>query len=104
MNEKIHVLIADDHPLFREGLANVLSMEPDFEVVGQAENMQEAITQTGNLLPDLVVLDIDMPGGGLNAARAISKASPVTKILILTASDDDDNLMEALKTGVKAET
>ena len=102
MNEIIHVLIADDHPLFREGLANIISMEPDFEVVGQAENMQEAITLTGSLLPDLVILDIDMPGGGLNAAETISKASPVTKILILTASDDDDNLMAALKTGVKA--
>jgi DNA-binding NarL/FixJ family response regulator len=102
MSEVIHVIIADDHALFREGLATILTMEPDIEVIGQAGNAQEAIDLAKDLLPDLVLLDIDMPGGGLEAARVIAEQCLVTKIIILTASEDDDHLIKALKMGARA--
>jgi len=101
-NEVIHVVIADDHTLFREGLATILSAEADIEVVGQAASAQEAVRMAGDLLPDVILLDIDMPGNGLQAAHTIAEQYPVTKIVILTASEDDDHLVAALKTGARA--
>lgn len=102
MSEKIHVIIADDHALFRDGLATILSAETDIEVVGQAGNAEEAVELAREQLPDLVLLDIDMPGGGLEAARSIAEQCLVTKIIILTASEDDDHLIKALKIGARA--
>lgn len=102
MNDKIHVVIADDHTLFREGLAGIIRAESDFEVVGQAENMQEAVQLARDLLPDIILLDIDMPGGGLEAARIIAEECPVTRIAILTSSEEDDHLIDALKIGARA--
>lgn len=102
MSDKIHVVIADDHTLFREGLAGILAGAEDFEVVGQAGNMQEAVQLARELLPDLILLDIDMPGGGLEAARIVAEDCPVTRIVILTSSEDDDHLISALKIGARA--
>lgn len=102
MSEVIHVIIADDHALFRDGLATILNMETDIQVVGQASNAQEAIELAKDLLPDLILLDIDMPGGGLDAARVIAEQCLVTKIIILTASEDDDHLIKAIKMGARA--
>jgi DNA-binding NarL/FixJ family response regulator len=102
MNDKIHIVIADDHTLFREGLAGIVSAADDFEVVGQAGTMQEAVQLARDLLPDIILLDIDMPGGGLEAARVIAEECPVTRIVILTSSEEDDHLIRALKIGARA--
>ncbi|HMB25755.1 MAG TPA: response regulator transcription factor, partial [Anaerolineales bacterium] len=102
MSDKIHVVIADDHTLFREGLAGIIGGEEDFEVVGQAGSMREAVQLTRDLLPDIILLDIDMPGGGLEAARIVAQEFPVTRIVVLTASEEDDHLIGALKIGARA--
>jgi two-component system nitrate/nitrite response regulator NarL len=102
MSDKIHVVIADDHPLFREGVAGLLAAQPDIEVVGQGASADEAVRLARDLLPDLVLLDLDMPGGGLNAARTIADTCPVTKIVVLTVSEADDHLISALKAGARA--
>jgi DNA-binding NarL/FixJ family response regulator len=100
--EKLHVVIVDDHALFREGLATILGAEADIEVVGQGGTAQEAVRLARDLLPEVILLDIDMPGGGLEAARTIANDCPVTKIVILTASENDDHLIAALRTGARA--
>ena len=102
MSDKIHVVIADDHTLFREGLAGIISGNEDFEVVGQAGTMQEAVQLSRDLLPDIILLDIDMPGGGLEAARIVAEECPVTRIVVLTSSEEDDHLIRALKIGARA--
>jgi RNA polymerase sigma factor (sigma-70 family) len=102
MSDKTQVVIADDHTLFREGLAGIIGGTEDFEVVGQAGTMQEAVQLARNLLPDIILLDIDMPGGGLEAARIVAEDCPVTRIVILTSSEEDDHLIRALKIGARA--
>jgi two-component system nitrate/nitrite response regulator NarL len=102
MSDRIHVVIADDHTLFREGLAGIIGGTEDFEVVGQAGTMEEAVQLARDLLPDIILLDIDMPGGGLEAARMIAQEFPVTRIVVLTASEEDDHLIRALKIGARA--
>lgn len=102
MSDKIHVVIADDHTLFREGLAGIIAGAEDFEVVGQAGTMEEAVQLARDLLPDIILLDIDMPGGGLEAARIVAEEFPVTRIVILTSSEEDDHLIRALKLGARA--
>jgi len=100
--ERLHVVIVDDHALFREGLASILDAEADIEVVGQGGSAMEAVQLARDLLPEIILLDIDMPGGGLEAARVISTDFPVTSIVILTASEQDDHLISALKIGARA--
>ena len=100
--EKLHVVIVDDHALFRDGLATILRAEEDIEVVGEGGSAQEAIRLARDLLPEIILLDLDMPGGGLEAARIIADECPVTKIVILTASEQDDHLIAALKIGARA--
>jgi two-component system nitrate/nitrite response regulator NarL len=101
-SSKVRIVIVDDHALFRDGLATILAAEADFEVVGQGGSADDAIRLARDLLPEIILLDIDMPGGGIPAARAIAIDCPVTKIVILTSSEDDDHLIEALKTGTRA--
>lgn len=101
-SDKLRVVIVDDHALFREGLAGILGAEADIEVIGQGGTAQEAVRLVNELLPEIILLDIDMPGGGLEAARVIANESPVTKIVILTASEADDHLIAALKIGARA--
>ena len=100
--DKLHVVIADDHTLFRDGLATILEAEGDIKVVGQGGTAQEAVTLARELLPEIILLDIDMPGGGLEAARSIANDCPVTKIVMLTASEEDDHLITALRVGARA--
>lgn len=102
MSDKIQIILVDDHPLFREGVAYTLRAEPDIEVVGQGENAEEAIRLACQLLPDLALLDIGIPGSGLYAAQTIATVCPATKIIMLTASNEEDDLMAALKAGARA--
>ena len=96
----IRVLVADDHALFRRGLEMVLESEPDIEVVGEANDGQEAVRQAIELMPDIVLMDVRMPGGGgIEACQAIKEAAPHLKILMLTISDEEDDLYEAIKAG-----
>lgn len=98
--DTIRVLLADDQALFRRGINAVLTGESDIEVVAEADSGSEAIEQAVDLAPDVVLMDVRMPGiGGIEAARAIKTASPSTAILMLTISDEQDDLYEAVKAG-----
>lgn len=99
MRNKIRIVLADDHPLFREGVSRTLSSEPDYDVVGECATADEAVSVVSDLLPDVVLLDISMPGGGIRAAERISTACPVVKILMLTVSEDENDVFAALETG-----
>jgi DNA-binding NarL/FixJ family response regulator len=101
MAHKISLAIVDDHPLFRAGVVQTLSAEPDIEVIGQGETAKDALRLACDFLPDIILLDIAMPGGGLNAARDIASACPVTKIVMLTVSEEEDDVMAALKSGAR---
>ena len=102
MSDKINVIIIDDHPLFREGVIHTLKAQPDIEIVGQGATAEEAIQLACDLLPDIIMLDIDIPDGGLQAAQTIASACPVTKIVILTVSAEEDHVLAALKAGARA--
>lgn len=102
MLRKLRVVVVDDHAVLRDGLAAILNAADDVEVVGQGGDADEAIRLTRELHPDIILLDIDMPGGGLQAARTIVKGYPETRVVILTASEEDDHLIEALKSGTRA--
>lgn len=95
------IVLADDHPLFREGVARTLAAEDDFDVVGEASDADEAVVMVKNLLPDIVILDISMPGSGIEAARQISRSCPVVKIIMLTVSEQDDDVVSALQVGAR---
>ncbi|MCA9872415.1 MAG: response regulator transcription factor [Anaerolineales bacterium] len=102
MSEQIRLLVVDDHPLFRQGVVASLSAEPDLTVVGEASSGEEAQRLAGDLLPDVLLMDITMPGvGGIAAARQINASWPVVRIVMLTVSEDQDNLMAALKAGAR---
>jgi DNA-binding NarL/FixJ family response regulator len=96
------MVIVDDHPLFREGVAHTLAAEPDIDIVGQGATAQEAIQLAQALLPDLIMLDIAIPGGGIPAAQAIVTAYPVIKIVMLTVSEAEEDVVMALKAGARA--
>lgn len=99
---KVRIVIVDDHALLRDALATILNAEDDFEVVGQGGSAEDAICLARDLLPEIILLDIDMPGGGITAAQEIARDCPVTKVVVLTSSEDDDHLIAALKTGTRA--
>ena len=100
--EKIRLVIIDDHPIFREGVVSILGSEPDLDVVGQGLTAEDALRLTRDLLPDVILLDVNMPGGGLNAAETIATSFPVVKIIMLTGSADEDDVLAALKAGAHA--
>lgn len=102
MSEKIQIVVIDDHPLFREGVVSTLRAEADFEILGEGTSASEAIRLAGEHLPDLMLLDINIPGGGLTAVPKIVATSPVTKIVMLTASEAEDDVVTALKAGARA--
>ncbi|HEX5095952.1 MAG TPA: response regulator transcription factor [Acidimicrobiia bacterium] len=103
VDELIRVLIADDHALFRRGLELVLGGEPDIEVVGEAEDGIAAVERAGDLNPDVVLLDVRMPGAtGIEAARRIRSAMPNVKILMLTVSEEEDDLFASIRAGANA--
>lgn len=97
---QIRVLLADDQALFRRGINAVLNTEQDIQIVAEADSGSSAVEQAIDLAPDVVLMDVRMPdGGGIEATRAIKAACPSTAILILTISDEEDDLYEAVKAG-----
>ena len=100
--EPIRVLLADDHHLFREGLANILDAQPDFRVVGEANDGLEVLIKARKLVPDLILMDIGMPGcDGVEATQRIKEELPDIVIVMLTVRNEDDKLFEAIKNGAQ---
>lgn len=100
MTGKIRILLADDHALLRQGTAELLQHEKDFEIVGQAENGQEAVRMAHEMEPDIVLMDVRMPGlSGIEATRQIRKELPRIQVLVLTAYDDDQYVFSLLQAG-----
>lgn len=98
----IRVLIADDHTVLRHGLRMILDEADDITVVGEAANGEEAVAQAHALTPEVVLMDVNMPGmDGVEAARQIRASLPQTRVLILTVSDKDRDLMGAIKAGAR---
>ncbi|HEY1204359.1 MAG: response regulator transcription factor [Bryobacteraceae bacterium] len=97
---KIRVLLADDHTLFRQGIRNLLAAEADLEVVAEVSNAGDAMEKTAELRPDVVLMDIGMPGfSSFEATRHIRRDRPDTKVLFLTMYDDEDYLVEGMEVG-----
>ncbi len=99
MTTKIRILVADDHPLYRNGVVSTLQDDPAFEIVAACADADSAVMEAAKLAPDIALLDVSMPGGGIEAARKISAANPDIHIAMLTVSEDDDDVMQALQAG-----
>lgn len=97
----IKVLIVDDHALLRDGLVKILSLEEDLEIIGEAGKGEEAIELTRRLNPDVILMDINMPGmNGIEATKIIKKEFPKTGIIALTIHDDEEYIFELVRAGV----
>jgi two-component system response regulator NreC len=97
---KIRVLLTDDHTLFRQGIRTLLSADPDLEVVGEAANAFDSVTESRQLRPDIVLMDIGMAGmSSFEATRQIRKERPETKVIFLSMYDDEDYLSECVEIG-----
>jgi len=97
---KIRLLLTDDHTLFRQGVRNLLAAEPDMEIAGEAATGEEAVALAEELRPDIVLMDIGMPGmSSFEAARVIRKQCPETRVLFLSMYDDEDYLAECMELG-----
>jgi DNA-binding NarL/FixJ family response regulator len=101
--DSLHVLIADDHPIFRNGMRALLTSVPDIEVVGEATTGDEAVNLACTLQPDVILMDLQMPGGisGIEATRGILDTSPHIRILVVTMFEDDDSVFAALRAGAR---
>jgi DNA-binding NarL/FixJ family response regulator len=98
----LRLLLVDDHALFREGLISLLSYQDDFKVVGEAEDAASALTQMRALKPDIVLMDIDLPGeDGVSVTRRLSLELPAVIVVMLTVHDDSQTLFEAIKAGAQ---
>ncbi len=102
MDNRIRVLIADDHTLLRQGLVKLLELDAEIEVVGQAVNGRSAVDLVGELTPDVVLMDINMPGlNGIEATRQIRQDYPHTSVLALTIHDDEEYIAEMIRAGAR---
>lgn len=102
MPDSIHILVADDHPIVREGLVAILSTQPDFQVVGEATTGGEVVRQVEALRPDVVLLDLEMPDmDGVEALQHIRVAHPETQAIVFTAFDTDERILAAVRAGAK---
>ena len=97
MSELISIIVVDDHPLFREGVVNSLMESGYFNVVAQAGTQEDAIREAEKHLPDLMLLDVSMPGGGIETADEITKRVPIVKLIMLTVSEQEQDVQAALK-------
>ena len=100
--EPVRVLIADDHPHFRDGLRALLLSAPDLEVVGEAGDGEQTISLSAELQPDVILMDLNMPGvGGIEATRRILRTSPHIAILVISMFEDGDSVFTALQAGAR---
>lgn len=98
---KLRVMVADDHAVVREGLRALINAQPDMEVVGEAGSGREAVSASGELAPDVVIMDLSMPeGGGVEATEQLKRSQPTVKVLALTIHEDENHLRETLQAGV----
>src|SRR6516162_1386192 len=102
MSEPVTVVIADDHPMIRHGLRLTLDDLPGIQVVGEATDGQQAVELAESLQPDVLIMDINMPGlNGIDATRALTRSSPHVSVLILTMFDDDASVFQAMRAGAR---
>jgi DNA-binding NarL/FixJ family response regulator len=100
--EKLRILIADDHPLFRKGMRTLLTATPDMEVVGEAATGQEAIELAASLQPEVIIMDLQMPGiNGIEATRQILQSGQEIRILVVTLFEDDASVFTAMRVGAR---
>ncbi len=102
MMDRIRVLVADDHPFYREGVRSMLGAAPEMEVIGETSSGEEAIRAASRLQPDVILMDIKMPGiNGIEATRRIVQTSPHIGVLVVTMFDDDDSVFAAMRAGAR---
>jgi DNA-binding NarL/FixJ family response regulator len=102
MDEKIAILIVDDHPIVRDGLEAILGTQPDFQVSGAAASGEEALSLFEGQRPDVVLLDLEMPGmDGVEVIRKLRKKNPGVRIVVFTAFDTDERILSAVQAGAK---
>jgi two-component system response regulator NreC len=102
MREKIHILLADDHAVVRQGFKMILAAQPDMEIVGEAGNGREAVELAGTLQPDVIVMDVAMPElNGIEATRRLADTSPRTRVLALSMHKDSVYVREILRAGAR---
>ncbi len=103
MSEKITIMIVEDHPLFGQGLRRVLEQEADLEIVAEVDNGDLAVERAAEIQPDVILMDINLPGiNGLQATREIRASTDKTAIIVLTAYHDDEQLFHAIRAGAAA--
>lgn len=101
MSDRIRVVVVDDHPLFRAGVIQTLKSGKGFDVVGEGSSASDAINLATELSPDIILMDINMPGGGLEAAGEIGRVCPNVNVIMLTVSELEDNVAASLQAGVR---
>src|SRR5690554_2055898 len=102
MTEPIRILVADDHPVVRDGLVAILSTQPDFEVVGEAADGVQAVEQVQALRPDVMLLDLAMPEmDGVAVLKRLREAGLNTRVIVFTAFDTDDRILDAVQAGAQ---
>ena len=101
MSDQLQIVVVDDHPLYRDGVVKTIESESDIKVIGQGGSGNEAIILADELKPDIILLDISMPDSGLHAAQVIGKENPCVKIIMLTVSENDSDIMTALEAGAR---
>src|SRR5215204_4978256 len=102
MAAPILVLVVDDHPVVRDGLAAILGTQPDFEVAGTAATGEEAVGRAGELRPDVVLMDLEMPGlDGAAAIRKLRATQPEARVIVFTAFDTDERILDAIRAGAQ---
>jgi len=102
MAETIRILLADDHPVVRDGLAAMLGTQPDFQVIGEAGTGAEAVAEAARLRPHVVLMDLEMPSlDGIEAIRRLRAADPAIQVVVLTAFDTDERILGAIQAGAQ---
>ena len=101
--QRLKILLVDDHALFRVGMRNILEREPDFDIVGEADDPRSAVAAAQELAPDIVLMDLSLPApGGIETTQRIKRELPSSGIVVLAVSEDEDALFDAIKAGAAA--